>query len=54
MKWSSPKIEAILNETDMEHMDLLGDWGWTSQTAPWCGQGGSPWTGQGGNWKGQS
>ena len=62
MKWSKPEIQAILNEADVEHMDLLGDWSWSGQgnndwsgqTAPWCGQGGSPWTGQGGNWKGQS
>ena len=31
MKWSKPEIQAILNEADVEHMDLLGDWSWSGQ-----------------------
>ncbi len=54
MKWITPKVETELCEVDIEHMNLLGDWLWNGQTAPWCGQLGSPWSGQGTNWKGQS
>lgn len=46
MKWSKPVVQSILNEIDMEHMDLLGDWAWS-------GQGDIPWQGQTNHWCGQ-
>ena len=46
MQWSKPTIQAILLESDIEHMDLLSDWSWSGQgNNDWSGQT-APWTGQ--------
>jgi len=46
MEWVKPVIQTVLVESDIEHMDLLGDW-------PWSGQGSNSWSGQTASWCGQ-
>lgn len=51
--WMKPEINAVFDSTDIEEMDLLGDWTWKGQLAGWAGQK-QDWSGQNAYWAGQA
>lgn len=53
MIWMKPEINAVFDSTDIEEMDLLGDWTWKGQLAGWAGQKQDR-SGQNAYWAGQA